>query len=83
MMRVVAELGEQVGVAAACAALKVPRASLYRNRRAGIGAEKQRVKPVRRLSEVERDTVHQLLVRQPGAYHENRLPGRHVRDERI
>jgi putative transposase len=61
MMRVVAELGEQVGVAAACAALKVPRASLYRYRRAGIGAEKQRVKPVRRLSEVERDTVHQLL----------------------
>jgi putative transposase len=59
-MSATAELAQQVGVSAACAALGVPRSSFYRAQRPP--AEPQlRPTPARALSAVEKEQVRQVL----------------------
>jgi len=54
------QLGETVGIAKACQALNVPRASLYRARQA-VKNEPQPSSPPRALSQAEKAEVRQIL----------------------
>jgi putative transposase len=60
MMGTVEQLGQQIGIAAACRSLNIPRSSLYRRRQAQPEA-KPRPRPSRALSQVERNEVRQVL----------------------
>ena len=50
-------LASQVGVAPACRALGVPRATFYRRHRSSPGRQQPRPTPARALCEVERERV--------------------------
>ena len=54
-------LASQVGVAPACRALGVPRATFYRRHRSGPGRQQPRPTPARALCEVERERVLDTL----------------------
>ena len=54
------ELGDRVGKSAACRALGVPRASLYR-RMLPVAPRLPRPTPERALTAAERQTVHEAL----------------------
>jgi putative transposase len=60
MIQVVEELGQQVGVKRACAALGVPRSSLYRARQPGTPSS-PRASSKRALSDAERQWVRDVL----------------------
>jgi putative transposase len=60
MIQAVEQLGESVGVSAACQALGVPRGSLYRARQPKK-APQPRPTPERALSQEEKDQVRQVL----------------------
>ena len=68
-MKAVEELSPQVGTAAACRCLSVPRATLYRRRRPKPAtlAIPPRPKPPRALSDPERQEVLDVLHREPFA----------------
>ena len=74
-MKAIKELSPQVGTAAACRSLGVPRATLYRQRRPNPGtmqsmvapAATPRPKPPRSLSDQERQQVVDVLHSQPFA----------------
>jgi putative transposase len=58
------QLGERVGIVAACEALKMPRASLYRTRQAAKNERQplpERIVPPRALSQAEKAEVRQIL----------------------
>ena len=57
-------LALQVGVAPACRALGVPRATFYRRQRTGPGRQQPRPTPARALCEVERERVLDTLASQ-------------------
>lgn len=59
-MQIAEQLGQQIGVAAACRSLKVPRSSLYRTRQPQA-EPRPRPKPERALTEAERTQVRELL----------------------
>ena len=54
-------LASQVGVAPACRALGVPRATFYRRHRSGPGRQQPRPTPARALCEAERERVLDTL----------------------
>ena len=54
-------LAEQVGVAPACRALGVARATFYRKTRPGTGQQQPRKTPARALSPSEREAVREVL----------------------
>ena len=56
-----AELAEQVGVAPACRALGLARATFYRRRRPAPGHRQPRKKPARALDRTEREHVLDVL----------------------
>ncbi len=60
MIEIAEQLGQQVGIVAACRTLNVPRSMLYRARQPQA-APKPRPKPRRALSEAERVEVRDLL----------------------
>ena len=55
------ELARQVGVAPACGALGVSRATFYRRKRLAPGHQQPRPTPARALRETERERVVELL----------------------
>jgi len=61
MIETAEQLGQQIGIAAACASLGVPRSSLYRTRQPKP-AGKARPTPARALTPDERAEVRQLVV---------------------
>lgn len=60
-MNAAQELGRQVGVAPACRALGVSRATFYRKARHGTGQQQPRKTPARALSLREREAVREVL----------------------
>ena len=68
-MKAVEELSPQVGTAAACRSLGVPRATLYRRRRPklAVATATPRPKPPRALNDQERQQVLDVLHREPFA----------------
>jgi putative transposase len=68
-MKAIEELTPQVGTAAACRSLGVPRAALYRHRQPKLPdpASKPRPKPPRALSDRERQQVLEVLHSEPFA----------------
>lgn len=60
MIQIAEQLGQQIGVAAACRHLKVSRSSLYRTRQPQVDL-KPRPTPERTLTEAERVEVRDLL----------------------
>lgn len=60
MIQIAEQLGQQIGVAAACHSLNVPRSSLYRARQPQV-EPKPRPTPARALTEAERVEVRDLL----------------------
>ena len=64
MTQTAEQLGETVGIVAACQALNVPRASLYRSRQAARNEPKpssEPTTPLRALSQAEKAEVRQIL----------------------
>jgi putative transposase len=61
MLTAAAELAEQVGVAPACSALGVSRATFYRRHRSTPGHQQPRPTPARALCEAERERVLDVL----------------------
>ena len=55
------ELAPKVGVAPACGALGVSRATFYRRKRPTTGRQQPRAKPARALCEAERERVVEAL----------------------
>ena len=68
-MKAVEELSPQLGTAAACRSLGVPRATLYRRRRPKLpmSSAMPRPKPLRTLSDQERQQVLDVLHSEPFA----------------
>jgi len=61
MIRDAEELGQRIGIAAACDSLGVPRSSLYRRRQPRPPAARSRPTPARALSAQERAAVRETL----------------------
>jgi putative transposase len=61
MIQIVEQLGQQIGLSAACQALGVPRSSLYRLRQPQASAPQARPRPARALSDQERTEVRAVL----------------------
>ena len=63
MIQVAEQLGQSIGVLAACQALKVPRSSLYRSRQVDASGSElaEPAKSPRALSQAEKETILQLL----------------------
>jgi hypothetical protein len=68
-MKAIEELSPQVGTAAACRSLGVPRATLYRRRRPkpSVAVATPRPRPPRSLSDQERQQVLDVLHSEPCA----------------